>query len=314
MDPGRGDLDGPRGAPPAGVLRRAQARGAGRSAALQVQNRGTIVGNLCNASPAADGVPNLLALDAVVELASVRGTRRVPVAAFVTGNRATVRAADELVTGLFVPDPAAGGRGRRRRSTFLKLGARAYLVISIAMVAAVLVRDADGRITSARVAVGACSAVAQRLAALEAELAGRPLAPGIGGIVRPDHLAVLTPDRRRPGDRRVPSRGGRGPRPSGARGARVVTAWINLSVNGAPVEVEVDPMRRLADVLRDDLGLTGTKIGCDAGDCGACTVRLDGRQVCRLPGAGRAGGRRRGPDGRGPGPVAGRGEGRDAAP
>jgi len=59
-----------------------------------------------------------------------------------------------------------------------------------------------------------------------------------------------------------------------------VTAWIAFTVNGRPVDVEVDPMRRLADVLRDDLGLTGTKIGCDAGDCGACTVRLDGRQVC----------------------------------
>ena len=47
-----------------------------------------------------------------------------------------------------------------------------------------------------------------------------------------------------------------------------------------PVEVHVDPIRRLADVLRDDLGLTGTKIGCNAGDCGACTVLLDGRQVC----------------------------------
>jgi aldehyde oxidoreductase len=59
-----------------------------------------------------------------------------------------------------------------------------------------------------------------------------------------------------------------------------VTAWIHFAVNGAPVEIEVDPMRRLADVLRDDLGLTGTKIGCDAGDCGACTVRIDGRQAC----------------------------------
>ena len=59
-----------------------------------------------------------------------------------------------------------------------------------------------------------------------------------------------------------------------------MTAWINFSVNGRPLEVEVDPMRRLADVLRDDLGLTGTKIGCNAGDCGACTVRIDGRQAC----------------------------------
>ncbi|MES2210444.1 MAG: molybdopterin cofactor-binding domain-containing protein [Chloroflexota bacterium] len=59
-----------------------------------------------------------------------------------------------------------------------------------------------------------------------------------------------------------------------------MTAWVSFRVNGAQVDVETDPMRRLADVLRDDLGLTGTKIGCNAGDCGACTVRLDGRQVC----------------------------------
>ena len=170
---------------------------------LQVQNRGTIVGNLCNASPAADGIPNLIALNAVVELASVRGTRRVPAAAFVTGNRQTVRAPDELVTGLFVPDPAVGD-GLRARSTFLKLGARAYLVISIAMVAAVLVRDARGRIISARMAVGACSVVAQRLWVLEAELVGRPLVPGIGNVVRPGHLAELAPidDVRAPADYR----------------------------------------------------------------------------------------------------------------
>src|SRR5262249_26902762 len=55
---------------------------------------------------------------------------------------------------------------------------------------------------------------------------------------------------------------------------------VAFTVNGRKVEIPVDPVRRLADVLRDDLGLTGTKIGCNAGDCGACTVRLDGRQVC----------------------------------
>ena len=55
---------------------------------------------------------------------------------------------------------------------------------------------------------------------------------------------------------------------------------INFSLNGKTTTVEAAPVRRLAHVLRDDLGFTGTKIGCDAGDCGACTVRLDGRQVC----------------------------------
>lgn len=163
---------------------------------LQVQNRGTIVGNVCNASPAADGMPNLLALDAVVELESVRGARRAPVAGFVTGNRTTLREPDELVTGLFVPDPLGdpfGRDGAAASSTFLKLGSRAYLVISIASVAAVLVRDVHGRIASARVAVGACSVVPRRLTRLEADLVGRALAPGIGAVVRPAHVSELAP-------------------------------------------------------------------------------------------------------------------------
>ena len=156
----------------------------------QIQNRGTVVGNVVNASPAADGTPNLLALDAVVTLASVRGERRVPMADFVLGNRSTSREVDELVTGLFVPAPLSGTVAR---STFLKLGSRAYLVISIAMVAVVLVLDSSRRITEARIAVGACSPVARRLPLLEATLVGRVAEPGIGALVRPERFAMLTP-------------------------------------------------------------------------------------------------------------------------
>ena len=62
--------------------------------------------------------------------------------------------------------------------------------------------------------------------------------------------------------------------------ANVGSETHSFTVNGRPVAVNVGGAKRLSRVLRDDLGLTGTKIGCDAGDCGACTVRLDGRQVC----------------------------------
>ena len=157
---------------------------------LQIQARGTLAGNVCNASPAADGIPNLLALDAEVELASGGGVRRVPVGSFVVGNRRTVRTPDELVTGLFVPARIAG---TTVRSAFEKLGSRAYLVISIAMVAAVVEVDADGTVARARVAVGACSEVAQRLPLLEAALLGAPATAESAAIARPNHLAELSP-------------------------------------------------------------------------------------------------------------------------
>ncbi len=83
--------------------------------------------------------------------------------------------------------------GTDTRSTFVKLGSRAYLVISIAMVAAVLESGADGRVARARIVVGACSEVAQRLTSLEGELAGRPIDAALATLPRPDHLATLTP-------------------------------------------------------------------------------------------------------------------------
>jgi len=153
----------------------------------QIQNRATLAGNLCNASPAADGVPPLLTLDASIELASAACVRSLPLGEFILGNRKTARRPDELVTAILVPKPAHAAR-----STFLKLGARKYLVISIVMVAGVL-EVRDGRVAAARIAVGSCSAVAQRLPALEAALAGQPADAGLAGLAASEHLAGLAP-------------------------------------------------------------------------------------------------------------------------
>jgi CO/xanthine dehydrogenase FAD-binding subunit len=154
---------------------------------VQIQNRGTVAGNLCNASPAADGVPPLLALDAEIELASDEGVRRMPVADFIVGNRKTQRKANEILTAVFVP------RGVDHAvSTFTKLGARRYLVISISMVAAIVQLE-NQKVVEARVAVGSCSAVARRLPALEAELIGITVRGPLGASVRPEHLASLSP-------------------------------------------------------------------------------------------------------------------------
>jgi CO/xanthine dehydrogenase FAD-binding subunit len=136
---------------------------------IQIQNRGTVAGNLCNASPAADSIPPLLALNAEVELTSVRGSRRLKLEDFMTGYRSTAKAADEILTAVIVPSLPVS-----TRSAFLKLGSRRYLVISIIMVAAVVTMDESGLIDDVRVALGAASPVAQRLRTLEADLHGLP--------------------------------------------------------------------------------------------------------------------------------------------
>ena len=154
---------------------------------IQIQNRATIGGNLCNASPAADGAPPLLALDASVELASHRGRRIIPLGEFLTGNRKTARENDELLVAIHIPrdlDDAS--------SSFLKLGARKYLVISIVMVAAI-VRVVDAHIRQARVAVGAASVAARRLRALETRLVGCEAHVDFAEIVTADDLSALSP-------------------------------------------------------------------------------------------------------------------------
>ncbi len=154
---------------------------------VQIQNVGTIAGNICNASPAADSVPPLLALDAEVEMADRAGVRRVPLAQFLQGNRKTLLRPTELVTAITIPIR------RNSRSAFLKLGLRRYLVISIAMVSALIGRDKSGLVAHAAISVGGCSAVARRLLRLEQALMGAPAVTGLGGRTLEAHFEVLTP-------------------------------------------------------------------------------------------------------------------------
>jgi CO/xanthine dehydrogenase FAD-binding subunit len=141
----------------------------------QVQNRGTLGGNLCNASPAADGVVALLALGAEVvlvgsaqQVASIGyKTRTLDLANFVLGNRLTAKQPDELLTQICLPEHSTNAR-----SVFLKLGHRKYLVISIVMVAVLIDFDADGLVITCRIAIGSCAKAALRVTALEKQILG----------------------------------------------------------------------------------------------------------------------------------------------
>ncbi len=153
----------------------------------QVQVAGTIGGNLCNASPAADGVPPLLALGATVELVSTGGARRLALSDFLLGPRKTALRPGEIMAAIHIPDESLRGT-----SAFLKLGARSHLVISIAMVAARLVVR-EGQVAEAAVAIGACSPVAIRLPAVEAALVGAPVGSAAERVRSEDIASALSP-------------------------------------------------------------------------------------------------------------------------
>jgi len=138
--------------------------------ALQIQARATLGGNVGTSSPVGDSLPVLLALDAELEVASVRGHRRVPYHGWCTGYRTTLLAPDELIVAAHVPVP-----GPATRTTWRKVGTRRAQSISKVMGAAAITLD-GGVVTSARVALGAVADRPIRLAAVEAAVAGLTLA------------------------------------------------------------------------------------------------------------------------------------------
>lgn len=161
----------------------------GEVGGAQVQSRATLVGNLCNASPAADGVPPLLCLNAEVVLQSLSGERRLPLSEFIQGNRKIQRRSEELVTALVIPP-----QEKARASAFKKLGARSHLVISQASLAASWCFNDAGAFKDVRLAVGACSAVPQRLNGLEAAINGQIPSPALWALLDDDHyFSTLSP-------------------------------------------------------------------------------------------------------------------------
>jgi CO/xanthine dehydrogenase FAD-binding subunit len=135
-----------------------------------VRNRGTIGGNLANASPAADTAPPLLAYDAQVVIAGVQGEHVLPLSEFFTGPGRTALAQGELLVDVRLPWPSA-----RTAAAYLKLGRRQAMAVAVVGVAARLTVTADGRVEVARLALGSAAPVPLRAVAAEALLLGRRL-------------------------------------------------------------------------------------------------------------------------------------------
>ena len=256
---------------------RASRSRAGRSARCRSATAGRSAATSPPPRPPATALPPLYTADAVVELASTRGTRSVPVAELITGPKRTALAADELIVAFTLP--AATGP-----QEFAKVGTRNAMVISVCAVSLALwpeerrVATCIGSAGPTPIAAVRRRRVHRRRARLgRARRALGRRARALRRARRPGRAA----DRRRPRHRRLPPPRGRRARAPDADLGLGTDAGVELSVNGERREVDgAWGGESLLYVLRERLGLPGSKNACEQGECGSCSVYLDGEVVC----------------------------------
>ena len=273
----------------------------------QIQMMGTIGGNVCNGSPASDTVSALMAFDAQLVLAGPDGERNVSVEEFLVGPGKTSLQKGELLVSATLPTPTGGKVG----SAFIKVS-RVEADLAKVSVAAVLVREGD-RIVGCRLAFGAVGPTVLRTRRAEVVLIGQPFSAELAleaGQVASEEITPINDVRstawyrrevvkaithdvlqlawKRAGEQK--SRGAEEQRGKGdgetrgqaeTRNTQHVTRNANheieLTVNGVRHRLPVKPNELLLNVLRERLELTGSKYGCGIGECGACTVMLNGK-------------------------------------
>lgn len=279
--------------------------------APQIRNRGTVAGNLITASPANDTIPPLMALEGRVTLVSKRGERSVPLREFYHGVRKTVMEPDEMLVDIAFPAMRLTQRG-----TFVKMGLRRAQAIALVNAAVVLDLSKDGEVHRAMITLGAVAPTIIHAPEAEAYLIGkrldeetiakvaelsmqaaRPIDDVRASAEYRRHLVGVAIKRalralwRGEAQLEVPSDAVllwgqvvQAPRPfDGAR--HVAGEVIRTRINGKEYTFTSGFEKTLLRLLREEAGLIGTKEGCAEGECGACTVYLDGKAVmaCLVP-------------------------------
>ncbi|MDD2922176.1 MAG: FAD binding domain-containing protein [Anaerolineales bacterium] len=285
------------------------ARAAWEVGAPQIRNRGTVAGNLITASPANDTITPLMALNARVTLISTRGERIVPLKDFYAGVRKNVMQADEMLVDISFPALKENQRG-----AFIKLALRRAQAISLVNVAVVLTLK-DGTVKSASITLGAVTPIIGHAEAAEqflarkklsdkniaqaAELAtqaARPIDDVRGSAAYRREMVKVITARALTAIREGVEQAGMPKNPILLRGKKFAkkvlqtssefpAAPIETTVNGKKIVFASGHDKTLLRLLREEGALIGTKEGCAEGECGACTVFLDGEAVmaCLVP-------------------------------
>ncbi|TFG47630.1 MAG: 2Fe-2S iron-sulfur cluster binding domain-containing protein [Anaerolineales bacterium] len=280
--------------------------------APQIRNMGTVVGNLVTASPANDTIVPLYALNAELVVRSLEGERKIALKDFYTGVRKHILRPDELVTELLLPKMTPNQRG-----VYLKLGLRKTQAISLVNMAVVLTMDGD-QITAANITLGAVAPTIIHALEAEAFLVGKNLSDEM--ILKAAEIAQKAAkpidDLRasalyRQEITRVLVKRGLSLIASGKEAAGLPDDPVLLAsdprgqgkttledevlipgkypiitrINGEVYTFSEGHNKSLLHLIRDSAGLTGSKVGCEEGECGACTVYLDGKAVmaCLVP-------------------------------
>ena len=288
------------------------ARAAWEVGAPQIRNRGTVAGNLITASPANDTITPLMALNASMTLLSTRGKRTIPLNKFYIGVRKTVMQADEMLVDISFPALTDTQRG-----IFIKLALRRAQAISLVNAAIILNLNAD-TVKSAVITLGAVTPIIihaeeaekflarrklnEKNIARAAELAmqaARPIDDVRGSaayrreMVRVITMRGLTAIRDGNEQDGMPKRPilltGKKQKSASRSGTRKADSFpaspIETTINGKSYSFNSGHSKTLLRLLREEGMLTGTKEGCSEGECGACTVFLDGKAVmaCLVP-------------------------------
>lgn len=273
----------------------------------QIRNRGTIAGNLVTASPANDAIPPLMALGATVTLKSINRVRTVPLADFYTGVRRTIMEPDEMLVDISFKRLAAN-----QKSAFYKLGLRNAQAISVANTSVVITFDKEA-VIHASITLGSVAPTVIHAEEAERFLTGKELTQETISAAAEKAMLAASPisdirgsDRYRkrmiktivtraltsiqkgkmiedfPQDPVLLS--------TAAEKSDLTTKWtddqpIRCTINGEEFTFFSGHTKTLLRLLREEGLMVGTKEGCAEGECGACTVFLDGQAVmsCLVP-------------------------------